>query len=207
MFRCAAPSTIASPNPAYAALRATLAEKEAQASSAAARRGQLQADMAALTARQADEPGVVAEQERLARDYDVLKRQYDKLLEDRERTRLRSDVASKSEALRFQVIDPPSRATAPACPNRPLLLTAVLLLGLGAGVRYVGESWGDTANTRSVDDYVIADLALRYAWDGFIARLGVTNLFDEQYYATCDAYFGCILGEGRETTLTLSKAF
>lgn len=80
-------------------------------------------------------------------------------------------------------------------------------LGLGAGVRYVGESWGDTANTRSVDDYVIADLALRYAWDGFIARLGVTNLFDEQYYATCDAYFGCILGEGRETTLTLSKAF
>lgn len=80
-------------------------------------------------------------------------------------------------------------------------------LGLGAGVRYVGESWGDTANTRSVDDYVIADLAIRYGWDGFIARLGVTNLFDEEYYATCDAYVGCILGAGRETTLTLSKAF
>ena len=74
-------------------------------------------------------------------------------------------------------------------------------------MRYVGESWGDTANTRSVDDYVIADLAIRYGWDGFIARLGVTNLFDEEYYATCDAYVGCILGAGRETTLTLSKAF
>lgn len=80
-------------------------------------------------------------------------------------------------------------------------------LGLGAGVRYVGDSWGDTANTRSVDDYVIADLAVRYSWMGFVARLGVTNLLDEDYYATCDAYFGCILGEGRETTLTLSKAF
>lgn len=80
-------------------------------------------------------------------------------------------------------------------------------LSLGAGLRYVGETWGDTANTRSVDSYVLADMTLRYDWEGYSAALGVTNLFDKDYAATCDASVGCIRGEGREVTLTLSKRF
>jgi hypothetical protein len=43
----------------------------------------------------------------------VLKRQYDKLLEDREAVRLRSDVASQTSPLQFKVIEPPSRPTIP----------------------------------------------------------------------------------------------
>ncbi|HEY0113697.1 MAG TPA: XrtA system polysaccharide chain length determinant [Allosphingosinicella sp.] len=122
------------PNPSYVSLRGLVAEREGQVQAAAARKAQLQADLAQLSARQASEPGVAAEQERLNRDYEVLKRQYDKLLEDREQVRLRGDVQSKTEPVKFRVIDPPSRPTVPLTPNRPLLLTLVLAVALCVGV-------------------------------------------------------------------------
>lgn len=121
------------PNPAYSSLRAIAAEKEAQVAAAQTRKNQLQSGLAELDARQVAEPGVVAEQARLNRDYEVLKRQYDKLLEDREQLRLRSDVQSKTDALQFRIIDPASYPTVPASPNRPLLLSAILLVAIVAG--------------------------------------------------------------------------
>lgn len=80
-------------------------------------------------------------------------------------------------------------------------------LSLGGGVRYVGETWADTANTRQVDDYVLADLAINYVWDDYRVQLGVTNLLDNDYYATCEASYGCISGERREITFSLSRQF
>jgi hypothetical protein len=64
----------------------------------------------------------------------VLKRQYDTLLEDREQVRLRSDVQRKTSLLKFRVIDPASQPTVPATPNRPLLLTLMLMVAVGAGI-------------------------------------------------------------------------
>lgn len=121
------------PNPSWVSLRAMVAEKEGQVNAAATRKAQLQSDLAQLGTRQASEPGVAAEQERLNRDYDVLKRQYDKLLEDRDQVRLRTDVRSQTDAVKFKVIDPPSQPSVPMTPNRPLLLTLILFVGLGAG--------------------------------------------------------------------------
>jgi polysaccharide chain length determinant protein (PEP-CTERM system associated) len=121
------------PNPSYVSLRAMVAEKEGQVQAAAARKAQLQADLAQLGNRQASEPGVAAEQDRLNQDYDVLKRQYDKLLEDRDQVRLRTDVRNQTDAVKFKVIDPPSQPNVPLTPNRPLLLTLILFVGLGAG--------------------------------------------------------------------------
>lgn len=122
------------PNPSYVSLRAMIAEREATLNAATARRAQLQADLDQLAARNSSEPGLAAEQARLTRDYDVLKQQYDRLLESREQIRLRSDVQTGTESVSFRVIDPPSRPVIPATPNRPLLLTMVLIAGLGAGV-------------------------------------------------------------------------
>jgi polysaccharide chain length determinant protein (PEP-CTERM system associated) len=122
------------PNPSYVSLRAMVAEREAQAGAAQMRKNQLQAEMAQFSARQTSEPGVEAEQARLNRDYDVLKRQYDRLLEDREQVRLRSDVRNKTNSIKFRVIDPPSRPTVPATPNRPILLTLILFVAIGAGM-------------------------------------------------------------------------
>jgi polysaccharide biosynthesis transport protein len=123
-----------SSNPAFISLRSMMAEKEAVIAAANARKNQIQNDLTQLMAKQATEPEVAAEYSRLNRDYDVLKRQYDKLLEDREQIKLRGDVNSKADSIRFRVIDPPSQPTVPAKPNRPLFLTLILLVGAGAGV-------------------------------------------------------------------------
>jgi hypothetical protein len=99
-----------------------------------ARKGQIQADLNAMTSRQVSEPGIASEQDNLDQAYDAIKTQYDKLLSDREEVRLRGDVQSQTHGITFRVIDPPSVPTAPASPNRPLLLVGVLLVGIGAGV-------------------------------------------------------------------------
>ena len=126
------------PNPAYASLRAMAAEREAQVAASTARKNQLQAAMAELSAAQTSAPGPIAEQTRLNRDYEVLKRQYDELLLDREQVRLRSGVQSKTDAVTFRVIEPPSRPVVPVAPNRPLLLSVILIvaLAIGAGIAF-----------------------------------------------------------------------
>lgn len=121
-------------NPMYVTLRSMQAEKQATVAALGARRAQLQSDMAAFAAKQAQAPDVAAEQARLSRDYDVMKAQYDKLLQDREDIRLRTDVNSKTDAVKFRVIDPPSLPRLPAAPNRPILLIAVLIAAVGAGI-------------------------------------------------------------------------
>jgi polysaccharide chain length determinant protein (PEP-CTERM system associated) len=139
------------PNPSHVSLRAMLAEREAQVSAASGRRAQIEADLQQLQSRQSSEPGVAAEQARLNRDYEVLKTQYDRLLENREQVRLRSDVQTRTNPISFRVIDPPSRPVVPVAPNRPLLLTLVLIasLGAGAGAAFVRGQLQTTFPTES----------------------------------------------------------
>ena len=123
-----------SPNPAYLSIKSMQAERAATVQALQTRKAQLQADLNAMSSRQTDEPGLAAEQEKLDRDYEVLKTQYDKLLADREDVRLRGDVKTETGSVQFRVINPPSAPTAPSAPNRPLLLLGVLIIGIGAGV-------------------------------------------------------------------------
>ena len=123
-----------SANPAYLSIKSMQAERAATVQALQTRKAQLQADLNAMSSRQTDEPGLAAEQEKLDRDYEVLKTQYDKLLADREDVRLRGDVKTETGSVQFRVINPPSAPTAPTAPNRPLLLLAVLVVGIGAGI-------------------------------------------------------------------------
>ncbi len=130
----AASAGSSAPNPAYLSIRSMQAERAAAVQALQARKSQIEGDLAAITARQIADPGLASEGERLDRDYDVLKAQYDKLLADRGEVRLRGDVQSETKGASFRIIDPPSMPTTPASPNRPLLLVGVLIVGIGAGV-------------------------------------------------------------------------
>jgi polysaccharide chain length determinant protein (PEP-CTERM system associated) len=142
-------------NPSYVALRSMQAEKQGTVTALSARKAQLQADMAQLTVKQSDAPGVAAEQAAIDRDYTVLKTQYDKLLGDREDVRLRSDVATKTDSVKFSIIDPPSDPRLPVAPNRPLLLAMVLVVGLAAGIG------GAFAQAQLATTYATADRLAR----------------------------------------------
>ncbi|MEA3388940.1 XrtA system polysaccharide chain length determinant [Sphingobium sp. CCH11-B1] len=122
------------PNPAYLSIKSMQAERAATVQALGARKAQLQADLNAMMSRQADEPGVASEQEKLDSDYAALKAQYDKLTADREDLRLRGEVKTETGAVQFRVITPPDTPSAPSAPNRPLLLLGVLVLGIAAGV-------------------------------------------------------------------------
>jgi len=83
-------------------------------------------------------------------------------------------------------------------------------LGLGGGVRYVGESWGDDENTFKNDDYVFADLTAsfdfgRFGYEGMALQMNVKNLFDETGQ-TCSAGY-CYRYEGRTATASLRYRF
>ena len=121
------------PNPMYITLRSMQAEKQATVAALSARKGQIQAEMNQFASKQVEEPGIAAEQQRLNRDYEVLKSGYDKLLSDREEIRLRGSVQSETNSMQFKVIEPPLAPRAPVAPNRPLLLTMVLIAALAAG--------------------------------------------------------------------------
>ena len=121
-------------NPAYSSLVSMKAERQAAVTALQSRKSALQAEMSAMVAKQIQEPGVAAEQARIARDYEVLKTQYDKLLGDREQVRLRGQVETQTDSVRFDLITPPSSPRTPIAPNRPMLLVAVLLAGIGGGI-------------------------------------------------------------------------
>lgn len=82
-------------------------------------------------------------------------------------------------------------------------------VGVGGGVRYTGESFGDAANMLRIPSYNLADLFLRYDFkdgsplDGLSLSLNARNLFDKVYVATCSATSACYYGSGRTVTARL----
>jgi len=77
-------------------------------------------------------PQVEADIARLNRDYEVTRAQYTALVQRLETAKI-SENADETGTVKFQVIDPPAVPLRPAAPNRPLLFTVVLLLGLALG--------------------------------------------------------------------------
>lgn len=121
-------------NPAYASLAAMRAERQATVSALSARKSQLMGDISKITTQQIQNPGIAAEYDRINGEYTALKAQYDKLLGQREQVRLRGEVQTETDAIKIELLDPPSKPTSPAAPNRPLFLTLVLLAGIGGGI-------------------------------------------------------------------------
>ncbi|MBD9537558.1 TonB-dependent siderophore receptor [Stenotrophomonas sp. STM01] len=80
-------------------------------------------------------------------------------------------------------------------------------LSLAAGVRYNGESYGDSANLYLIPGYTLWDAAIRYDV-GHHGRVGtqfalnVSNLADKRFVSTCGGVSSCYYGTGRTVTAT-----
>ncbi|WRH92055.1 TonB-dependent siderophore receptor [Pseudomonas fluorescens] len=77
--------------------------------------------------------------------------------------------------------------------------------GVGGGVRYTGNTYGDQANTwlGKADAYTVFDASVHYdlgrldnSLKGASLALNATNLFDKDYISTCDSY-NCYYGDQR----------
>ncbi|KQZ64949.1 chain-length determining protein [Sphingopyxis sp. Root1497] len=121
-------------NPAYATLQAMRAERQATVAALSSRKAQLSADINRITTAQIQNPGVAAEYERINGEYTALKAQSDRLMAQREQVRMRGEVQTETDAIKVELLDPPTKPTSPAAPNRPLFLTLVLFAGIGGGI-------------------------------------------------------------------------
>ncbi len=84
-------------------------------------------------------------------------------------------------------------------------------LGVGAGVRYIGSTMGDDANTFKVPSFTLVDAALRYDFGrrfdtlrGLSAAINVSNLFDKYYVPACFTVNACNYGSSRSVIGTLT---
>lgn len=75
-------------------------------------------------------------------------------------------------------------------------------VSVGAGVRYLGSSWVDNANTLKVPSATVVDAAIRYEQETWGVALNVSNIFDEVYVAGCQGYSVCGYGDPRTITLS-----
>ncbi|MBS63740.1 TonB-dependent siderophore receptor [Salinisphaera sp.] len=87
-------------------------------------------------------------------------------------------------------------------------------IDVGAGVRYVGESYADTANELTVPDYTLADAMVSVklgefapSLDGATLRLNANNVFDKEYVEACFSPNNCYYGYAREVIATLDYQF
>lgn len=85
-------------------------------------------------------------------------------------------------------------------------------LTTGLGVRYIGDSWANAANTLEVPDYTLVDASLRYdlsrlGVSGLTAQLNANNVLDKEYVGACYSESVCYFGAERSVTATLSYDF
>ncbi len=87
--------------------------------------------------------------------------------------------------------------------------------GIGGGVRYVGDTYGNTANTdvAHVSAYTVYDAAVHYdlgrldkTMKGVTVAVEAKNLFDKDYLANCDGYW-CYYGDERNVVASVNYKF
>jgi iron complex outermembrane receptor protein len=80
-------------------------------------------------------------------------------------------------------------------------------LGLGGGVRHVGSTYGDAANTLEVPAHTLVDGSLSYAWGDFLASVTVKNVLDEAYVAAAFLRSTPLATYGQARTITTSLRY
>ena len=75
---------------------------------------------------------------------------------------------------------------------------------LGGGIRYIGDRYGDAANSFALDEVVLVDLLAEYEiTENMNLALNVSNIGDNAYVANCGS-FGCYYGDGRTVQARLT---
>ncbi len=122
------------PNPVYDQLKISLIQADTQVASLTRQRDEAVKTQDRLEKISKEQPGLFAEYQNMDRDYTVLRRNYEELLGRLQSANIAQAADTQADKVKLQVIDPPEVPRIPAAPNRPLLVTGVLLGGLAVGL-------------------------------------------------------------------------
>ncbi|CCG40553.1 XrtA system polysaccharide chain length determinant [Magnetospirillum molischianum] len=95
-------------------------------------------------------PRIEADLADLNREYGVLRQKYEELLSRRESARISEAVESSGDKVQFRIIEAPQVPAIPSFPNRPLLVSLVLVVGIAAGfsVAFLLSNFEDTVKSK-----------------------------------------------------------
>jgi polysaccharide chain length determinant protein (PEP-CTERM system associated) len=123
-------------NPLYEQLKVRLLDVETTLTSLQRQRAGQAELLGRLEKMQHEQPGLLAEYQNLDRDYGVLRKNYEELLGRLQAANLAQAADTQADKVKLQVVDPPQTPRLPVAPNRLLLVSGVLLAGLGAGAAF-----------------------------------------------------------------------
>lgn len=121
-------------NPVYEALHLKLLQTQSAILTLTRQLARARGEHLKLKALARSQPGVAANYINLNRNYGVLQKEYQDLISRREAMRIGAAANIDANQVQLQVINPPVQPRLPIGPNRRLLLIAVLLIGVGAGL-------------------------------------------------------------------------
>jgi hypothetical protein len=184
------------PNPTFSQIELRLAEQEALIAVLTERATRLRESVEMLERKALAVPVIEAEFSKLNRDYDVLKSNYETLLTRRESAKISGDREASGQKAQFRIVEPPVTPSSPSGPNRPLLLSAVLVLGVGAGIA-VALGLSLMKSTYNTVNQLREDIDLPIL--GAITEIGSTRKtamksIDYSLFAACGALVLCLYG-------------
>jgi polysaccharide chain length determinant protein (PEP-CTERM system associated) len=122
-------------NPEYKRLAAELRAAEDVAAGLADRQKRLRADLDALAVTMGQAPRAVADLQRIERDYEQTRKNYEELIARRDRLAITASLGPGSQGVEYKVFERPEVSLIPASQQfRMLLIAGVALLSLAAGV-------------------------------------------------------------------------
>jgi len=124
---------LSAPNPVYERIKERLLDAESQLGTLTRRTEQATKERDRLEAIARAFPTVEAEYTALDRDYSVMQTNYQGLLARREQANIAQAADTQADKVKLQIVDPPQVPRIPVAPNRLLLFSGVLIVGLGAG--------------------------------------------------------------------------
>jgi polysaccharide chain length determinant protein (PEP-CTERM system associated) len=124
----------ATTNPMLQQMKMMLAETDSQIASMNVRVEEYQRRVDELKSLVDTVPQVEAELQRLNRDYEVNRRNFNELLQRREAASISERADVRGDGTKFRVIDPPRVPLSPSGPDRLLLMTIAMLGSLAVGI-------------------------------------------------------------------------
>jgi polysaccharide chain length determinant protein (PEP-CTERM system associated) len=153
-------------NPVYEQVKLRLIEAEATVSSLQARLDTARKELTRMEELARVAPQVEAEYQDLDRGYNVLRKNYEELLARRESSNITAAADTGADKVRLRVIDPPQMPSIPIAPNRLMLISIVLLGGLGAAaalpivLSQMDQSISDVGRLRELGPPVLGGISL-----------------------------------------------
>jgi polysaccharide chain length determinant protein (PEP-CTERM system associated) len=122
------------PNPVYVQTQSKLADAQTEVAFQSQRYSEAMASLDHARNLSSKALEIASQFANLDRDYDLVHKTYQDLLARRESAKLSQSVNDEQSSITVRIVEPPKKAPFPVSPNRPVLNSIVILLGLAAGI-------------------------------------------------------------------------